>query len=68
MNVGDQATYKGTSVKIVKFGDVPTPGGRSVRVALIERPRAGRKWVFTTELHRATEEPVLAEGRSEAFR
>lgn len=43
---------KGVVGKLVELADLPTPSGRGIRLARIERARAGERWVFPWQLRR----------------
>lgn len=69
IEVGDEAMYRHTRVKVVDRLMTDTPTGGTVEVILIERPRAGRKWVLSGEVRALGEEVEKQEVASpETFR
>ncbi len=47
---GDTVTYRGAGCKVAEVRVTPTPSGGEVKMILLERPRAGRKWVLEAEV------------------
>lgn len=48
--VGDTVTYRGAGCKVLKLHEADAPSGAKVLMVLIERPRAGRRWVLPSEI------------------
>lgn len=50
MAPGDVVRFRGSKVTIREITHAPSPSGASVVAVLIERARAGSKWVMFNEL------------------
>lgn len=65
---GEDAMYRNTRVRVVERQWAPTPSGGRVEQVLIQRARAGQKWVLSSEVWRVGESTKVDVAPPDHFR